>query len=161
MGKYVKIALVLLYLLQLCIVFREQLQHLYEYALEARHNHRSRELTRPEPERPEKSEGPERESPPSVIENVVRLGRPEAILVIGHNAAHAVLSVLHNDSAHEPHPPEEERKDRVRRFRRSHVREFLISNLYHAVRRLRPSLTTLSERPVPLLRTMTFPTQSA
>jgi hypothetical protein len=149
MGKYVKIALVLLYLLQLCIVFREQLEHIYEYALEARHNHRERQLTHGR-------------NPRSVLEKVVLIARPAAILLIGHEADRTILSAQHgSEDGQENHLHEDDRKDGIRKFKRSIPRSFLIRNLYLAIRAFLPAPGALAGRTSPILREITFQRQGA
>jgi hypothetical protein len=149
MGKYTKMALVLLYLLQLVVVFREQLVHLYKSALGSVSHGTEQGTAQPT----------EHGGLRAVFERVVHVANHPA----QHAVAAAVLSapkmVIHENHGHHhaAHPdPEDEKKDRVRRHRRQTANEYLIRNLFHEFKRMSASPAATDERAADIVRIMTF-----
>jgi hypothetical protein len=124
MGKFTKIALVLLYAVQLGVVFRDQLVSLYEQAVE---------MVRREPgiEHVSYHHG---ESRDDVIVELKRAIQPRydvvqtvAAAVIPHLAAHAA----HTDhTEHPPHSSDDKHKDKSKKQRMPRIREIMYANLY-------------------------------
>ncbi|HTM68088.1 MAG TPA: hypothetical protein VL426_02210 [Candidatus Binatia bacterium] len=124
MGKYTKMALVLLYLLQLVIVFREQLVHLYRTAVDSVH-HQTERAANPHP------------GLRAVLERVVKIGRPapgrEAILATAAPVVAMLSSPRDEDGPEHPHD-DDDKKDRAKRQKRTFLRQFIIMNLWPSVR---------------------------
>jgi hypothetical protein len=149
MGKYTKMALVLLYLLQLVVVFREQLVHLYKSALESVH-HKAEHAAQPiEP-------GGLRKVLGRVIEAAQHPAAAHAITVTVI-AAPAVYIHENHGHPHNPHPdPEDEKKDRARKGKKAPEREWLVRNLYLFIRRAAPPPSASDKRASDIVRMLTF-----
>lgn len=124
MGKYTKMALVLLYLLQLVVVFREQLAHLYKTAVQTVH-------------------GTERALNPhegfrAALKRAVTMARPatrEAIAAAVIPVAVTIAGTDDEDGPEHPHD-EDDKKDRAKKWRHLRRREFIIVNLWGTMRAL-------------------------
>lgn len=151
MGKYTKMALVLLYLLQLVVVFREQLVHLYKSALGSVQHGSGHDTAQPA----------EHGGLRAVFERVVRVAQHPAAQ---HVAAVAVLTApkifIHEEHGHphNPHPdPEDEKKDREGKHKhRRPAREWLVRNLYAAIRKFASPTDGGDERAADIVRMLTF-----
>ena len=150
MGKYTKMALVLLYLLQLVVVFREQLVHLYKSALGSAHQETEQDST----------QSADNGGLRAVLERVVKIASHPAA---HHATAAAILTapavVIHENHghAHQAHPdPEDEKKDRAPRKHRRPDREWLVRNLYLSMRKFTPSPAAADAQPDDIVRMLTF-----
>lgn len=150
MGKYTKMALVLLYLLQLVVVFREQLVHLYKSALGSAHHGTEQDSAQPA----------EHGGLRAVFERVVKIAHHP---VTQHAITTAILTapamVIHEEHGHHHsgHPePEDEKKDKVKRHRRQTAYEYLIRNLFPAFRRMTAPPGASAQRPTDIVRILTF-----
>src|SRR5690606_24673978 len=130
MNRITKMALVLLYLLQLMVVFRESLEHFFVHAVAS--IHRRSDLGE------HGHEEPKHEAQPIDVRErleALRIFR-EHIAAVSLLTLHAVvLSSTHGDH-HHPHPIEEHdrHKDRVHKFRHRDPRTFLLQNLWNRIR---------------------------
>lgn len=151
MGKYTKMALVLLYLLQLMVVFREQLVHLYKSALGSDQLGTEQDSAQPA----------EYGGLRAVLERVVQITQHPAAQ---HVAAATVISAptvyIHAEHGHphNPHPdPEDEKKDRApRKPKRRPDREWLVRNLYTSISKFAPSAAATDAQPTDIVRMLTF-----
>jgi hypothetical protein len=141
MGKYYKLALVLLYAAQLVIAFREQVVHLYEVAVESIHRHA--DVHRPA----ERLEVVKRATHPK-YDPVARLSSSADLPPVPLVAAILDHEEEHDDPANEG--GEDERKDKARRARRARAREILIANLYPFMRAIRPTAAREDGTPSPM-----------
>lgn len=150
MGKYTKMALVLLYLLQLMVVFREQLVHLYKSALGSADRGTEQDSAQPA----------EHGGLRAVLERVVKITNHP---VTHHAAAAAVLTapavIIHEERGHrhQVHPdPEDEKKDRAPRKHRRPDREWLVRNLYLSICKFTPSPAAADAQTDDIVRMLTF-----
>lgn len=152
MSKYTKMALVLLYLLQLMVVFREQLAHLYRSAFDSA-DHQADQSA------------PAHAGLRAVFERVVKIGRPEHKVAIVA-AMSAPIAILHADHSghgphHDPGHDDDEKKDRAKKQRRSFGHEHLIRNLWERIRRVAPSPAALADHAGDIVRMITYSASSA
>src|SRR5687767_9850992 len=148
MGKLTKMALVLLYLLQLVVVFREQLTHLYRTAVESVHHQTDRAANPHTGLR-------------AMLERVVSIARPHhESLAAALSGPEAVLDSPH--AKHEEHHVhDDDKKDRAKRPKRAAGRGTLTANPWHRTRRAYPPPPPAGPRaPVPLAMMMTTRTPS-
>jgi hypothetical protein len=134
MGKYAKIALVLLYAAQLVIAFREQLVHLYKEAVEAVHRESSLVHHEPEPEvgvRLKRATTP-RFNPHEILVAVPHV--PAALALVFDEHGHGKEHEKHDHPVHG-----DEHKDKARKHRHQRPPEMLIRNLFHDIRRIAKS----------------------
>ncbi len=148
MGKYLKYALVLLYVLQLVIVFRDQLADLYRKALEARKDPQADTASREWGLR-------------SVLERVVRIARPASPMTIQAVADALPSLIIDADGADDHIVHDDDYKDKGKRFKRRILRHFLIRNLFLSLRRHPPGPNGSGFRGSDMLRTITFPANRA
>ncbi|HSD12583.1 MAG TPA: hypothetical protein VLC10_03420 [Patescibacteria group bacterium] len=149
MGKYTKMALVLLYLLQLVIVFRDQLAHLYRSAMES--------------VRTEADLGgvPRAESGlRAVFERVVQISRPGTHATLAAAAplaaTGAILAGGDADEGQEVHHDDDDKKDKARKHRHRVLVEFLLRNLWPNIRCASAAPSALTERSSDIIRVMLF-----
>lgn len=151
MGKYTKMALVLLYLLQLVVVFREQLVHLYKSALGSAHHGTEQDSAQPA----------EHGGLRAVLERVVQITQhPVAQHAVAVTVIAAPTVYIHAEHGHphNPHPdPEDEKKDRApRKHKRAPDREWLVRNLYQSICKFAPSAAATDAQPTDIVRMLTF-----
>ncbi len=129
MHKYAKWALVLLYLLQLVIVFREQLVHLYKSALQSMEGEAGTAA---------QARGSLLEAAAAdLVKRAVTLTRPsgpETISAVGAIPFPLAIISHEGEGSHEEHHDGDEDKDWARKQRRRRVRQFLIQNLWKSLR---------------------------
>lgn len=149
MGKYTKMALVLLYLLQLVIVFRDQLAHLYRSAMDSVRNEA------------EQAALPRAESGLSALfERVVQIRGPGIHATMAAAASTAVTGAIlsgGDDDGPEVHHDDDDKKDRARKHRHRLLVEYVLMNLWPAIRRSPAAPSALSERASDIIRVMLFP----
>ncbi|MEY4745289.1 MAG: hypothetical protein RL272_1234 [Candidatus Parcubacteria bacterium] len=149
MGKYTKMALVLLYLLQLVIVFRDQLAHLYRSAVESVH-HEAEQAALPR----------NQSGLRAVFERAVQIRKPgtHASLVAAASAAvtGAVLSGTGDDDGLEVHHDDDDKKDKARRHRHRVFVAYLLRNLWPSIRRSPAAPSALTKRACDIIRVMLF-----
>jgi len=141
MGKLTKMALVLLYLLQLVVVFREQLTHLYRTAVESVHHQTDRAANPHTGLR-------------AMLERVVSIARPHhESLAAALSGPEAVLDSPH--AKHEEHHVhDDDKKDRAKRPKRADWRGYLIGNRWHRIRRAVPTPASVGARAADALAMM-------
>lgn len=144
MGKYVKYALVLLYVAQLVIAFREQMVHIYRNAVNSAQREAGLgDVARHHP-----------------VVSVRRAIRPAIGSVQALYAAPriAVVAAMNGGPEAPEHDPGDEYKNRAKRANMLKRVDFLLLNLYPFIRRRRaaPSATE-EERGRQLPRTDIFP----
>ncbi len=128
MHKYTKWALVLLYLLQLVVVFREQLVHLYRSAV---HSVNADVLSAAH------GRGGYLGTAADQVKKAVTIDNPASRETLGAvSAALFTVSFISRDGddGEEQHHDGDEDKDRARRHRRRRTREFIIMNLWSSLR---------------------------
>lgn len=136
MGKYAKIALVLLYAAQLVIAFREQLVHLYKDAVEQAHRESAHSLT---------------ETAPGGDVRLKRATRPrytphEILVAAPHLPAVLAIGFDSHGGGHDEEPHHgDEHKDKARKHRTPRPTGFLIRNLYHDIRQIVASAASAEE----------------
>lgn len=125
MGKYAKIALVLLYAAQIVIAFREQLVHLYKDAVEQAHRVSAPSLTEMAPGGDVRLK---RATQPRYNPHEILVAAPHlpAVLAIGFEGR--------GSEDGEEHHYGDEHKDKVRKHRTPRPVEYLIRNLFHDIR---------------------------
>jgi hypothetical protein len=124
MGKIYKAALVLLYLLQLLIVFHEQISHFFEGALAPAHNSTTTDDQRSGLIKKLRQAMERHHAADVVLQAKERHDRLAAIRPAEH------------DPGHETHSEEKNRNDRG--AKRRPIREFLIANLFPFFKKKRP-----------------------
>lgn len=143
MGRNYKMALALLYVLQLVVVFRESVAEVYKHAVEALHG------TSAHVESVDAGHAPTTETrQPAAPHGPLWRARPavDAIFLVG-------IPVI-KDEGHEPH--HHEREDRTRKPRQRHINEYLIANLFNRMKRLWPP-GVRDDRPSSPARWLTYP----
>ncbi|KPJ85327.1 hypothetical protein AMJ57_03540 [Parcubacteria bacterium SG8_24] len=146
MTKHWKTALVLLYLVQVAIMFREQILHLFRHAEEAAHREAVLVTL-------DETETVLKRSPGPGIDPYETLVQVESVDPLA-----ALLGYALHEKREEHHPNHrhDERQDRNRRARRRALYAFVIANLFRTIQRYpRPSGTGLA-RTMPLQRFLTF-----
>lgn len=140
MGKFTKMALVLLYLLQLVVVFREQLVHMYRTAVSSVHDQTDRVANPHDGLR-------------AMLERVIMIARPATseALVAAMSAPAAVLNPPQEDGVDHPAHDEDGKKDRAKRPKHAALREYLIANLWYRIRRDAPSPSSVGARAAEML----------
>jgi len=122
-SKYAKIGLVLFYVLQITVLFREHIVHFYKTALEAVHAEKDGDaaLVATAHHVGDKHRGDEEKGH----------GRR---LVAASSLPSAILMIAEEKYGHEPHPHHGHEKDRAGRHRRAPEGEWLIENLFSRIR---------------------------
>ncbi|HTK04602.1 MAG TPA: hypothetical protein VL500_03395 [Candidatus Eisenbacteria bacterium] len=140
MGKFTKMALVLLYLLQLVVVFREQLVHMYRTAVSSVH-HQTDHVANPHA------------GLRAMLERVVMITRPatKEALIAALGGSAAVLNSPQEDEVEHPAHDEDDKKDRAKRQKHAALRQYLIENLWHRIRRDVPAPSSLGARAAEML----------
>ncbi len=125
MGKYAKIALVLLYAVQIVIAFREQLVHLYKDAVEQAHRASAHSLTETAPGGDVRLK---RATRPRYNPHEILVAAPHipAVLAVGFDG--------HASNEDEEHHRGDEHKDKARKHRTPRPTGYLIRNLFHDIR---------------------------
>jgi len=148
MGKYAKIALVLLYVAQLAVLFKDELTHLYRNAVAAVHRDSAISL----PHESGQNEGPKvslflkRASKP-------RFNPNSTLFALSHlPALTAVVGNHQGGDEHDAHPAhdDDKHKDRPKRHTRLRMREIIYLNLSKSIRKVAmpPSADEPRERAV-------------
>ncbi len=154
MGKYTKMALVLLYLLQLVIVFRDQLVQLYRNAVETVRSEAAADSAAPRAENGLRA----------AFERVVQIRTPGVHAALSAAAstvaATAILTGGDDDDGTEPHHNDDDKKDKARKHRHRFLAEYLLRNLWSGIRRSPAAPSALTERASDIIRVMLFPDAS-
>jgi hypothetical protein len=127
MGKFTKMALVVLYLLQLVVVFRDQLAHLYRTAVETVSSET------------QNATGSRQGAVGAIFEKVVKISSPEIRETLSATAALAAPATIANDAsdqAEDFHHDDDKNADRERKQRHHALREYLTGNLWKSIRRM-------------------------
>lgn len=127
MHKYTKWALVLLYLLQLVVVFREQLVHLYKSALHSVNG----------TEEPVRENAGALGAAADLVKRAVTLTRPvsrESLSALPGLMFPVAIISHEGEGNHEEHHDGDEDKDWARKQRRRRLRQHLIQNLWESLR---------------------------
>jgi hypothetical protein len=148
MGKYAKFALVLLYVVQLAVLFRDQLIHLYKDAVEAAHRQSSLAHHR---DASEADQGPrvslflKRASP-------VRFNPKAALFALPGIHGLTAISVAHHEGGHHDHDAhgshdDDKHKDRPKKRIIWPPRVLLFANLISITRNLKAHPDSIAPRP--------------
>ncbi len=138
MGKYAKIALVLLYALQLAIAFREQLVHFYRAAAHS--------ISRQNVVRVDAGAAPTLLKAYAKESLTAASGALQAVLFIDRETENV------EDLFHEDDP-----KDRIRRPTKISFREFLLSNLFPLIKKRRANPSSAASHGRAIVRVILFP----
>jgi hypothetical protein len=129
MNKFTKMALVFLYLLQLVVVFREQLAHIYKSAVEG-----VTALEAPKKDETSNRPGAFR----AAMDNIAKISRTGHYESVAGIAFAMTLPEFIMGSEVEPsedlHQEDDKHADNVRKHRHRKLREYLIANLWHSIR---------------------------
>lgn len=125
MGKYAKIALVLLYAVQLGVTFRDQVVHLYKQAIDM--VHRDVAVAYVTVDVPE-YQTLKRSAPPLFDAHEILAAPFIAPLALGDSAHDAP------EDGHPTHNDDDKNKDRVKKERHIRMREIVYANLFQSLR---------------------------
>lgn len=152
MEKNYKLALALLYLLQLMIVFRESIAEAYKHAAEAIHGkvefaadvsgHHGAAVAQEERRQPSQEQGFRIEHGASAL----------AMFVLAHVISHDEHHVLHHDDHSHP-----ETEDEAKKMRRRRWREIFLANLFPSIKRFAEPAQTAGAPAFTMLRPTGFP----
>ncbi len=137
MGKGIKIALAILYAVQVVVIFRESIDHLNSRGEEEhRGGLKQNQLQAQAPN-----------DPRVLLKRAFQpIFKRQGLLAAAPLAGHAVTTVLTGIKRDEDHihPPEEKPKSKatVRRQRHERIREYLVANLYPLLKKFRPPAFT-------------------
>jgi len=129
MGKTMKIALAVLYALQVVVIFRESLTHLTSRGGEEQPGGQKQNFSR----------SPEFSDPRAFFKRAFQplFKRHGSLVAAPAAAAAAVLTEIKKEESH-LHPPETKKDVLVRKIKMRRLNRYLLANLFPSIKKIRP-----------------------